>query len=425
MGTAAPSFSLVDLPPTTAPSQFSCNFLAVSLLYFCCITAVSLLFFLRFSCNFPTVLLLFRYCSFTEYLSTEEPKPEVDNFDKKLDTWKKGNKEGSHTILSTLSNELYDVYCAYKTVHEIWAILKKKYVVEDAGSQKYAIGNFLDFKMIEEKEVYMQVHDYHLLINDLKNEEIILPETFVAGCLIEKLSDSWRDYKNSMKHKRKQMSLEDVIVHIRIEETNRLRDKVDKAKELTSKANVVENQVAHPQPKNKKPYRKTRDNKNPPKANLAEGDDVIAAVVVSQVNMIAEKKEWIIDYGATKHICGDRNSFYEYIPVRNGEECVYLGDSRSTPVMGKGKILLKLTFGKTLSLSNVLHVPNIRYNLVSVYVLGKAGVKVSFKGDKIVMSKNGAFVGKGYCSGELFKLSVLNIIMNENAPSSAYRFMAW
>ena len=42
-----------------------------------------------------------------------------------------------------------------------------------------------------------------------------------------------------MKHKRKQMSLEDVIIHIRIEEQNWNRDKVEKAKELPSKANVV------------------------------------------------------------------------------------------------------------------------------------------------------------------------------------------
>ena len=36
------------------------------------------------------------------------------------------------------------------------------------------------------------------------------------------------------------MSLEDVIIHIRIEEQNRNRDNVEKAKELSSKANVVE-----------------------------------------------------------------------------------------------------------------------------------------------------------------------------------------
>ena len=42
-----------------------------------------------------------------------------------------------------------------------------------------------------------------------------------------------------MKHKRKQMSLEDVIIHIRIEEQNRNKDNIEKAKELSSKANVV------------------------------------------------------------------------------------------------------------------------------------------------------------------------------------------
>ena len=36
------------------------------------------------------------------------------------------------------------------------------------------------------------------------------------------------------------MSLEDIIIHIRIEEQNRNKHNVDKAKELSSKANVVE-----------------------------------------------------------------------------------------------------------------------------------------------------------------------------------------
>ena len=36
------------------------------------------------------------------------------------------------------------------------------------------------------------------------------------------------------------MSLEDVIIHIRIGEQNRNRDNIEKTKELSSKANVVE-----------------------------------------------------------------------------------------------------------------------------------------------------------------------------------------
>ena len=50
--------------------------------------------------------------------------------------------------------------------------------------------------------------------------------------------------------------------------------------------------------------------------------------------------------------------------MKEREEQVFMGDSRSSPVIGKGKVLLKLTFGKVLALSNVLHVSDIRWNLV-------------------------------------------------------------
>ena len=68
--------------------------------------------------------------------------------------------------------------------------------------------------------------------------------------------------------------------------------------------------------------------------------------------------------------------------------------THTTQVLGRRKVMLKLTSGKTLALSDVLHVPNIRANLVSVALLGKVGVKVSLEFDKIVMKKNIYLCGK-------------------------------
>lgn len=84
---------------------------------------------------------------------------------------------------------------------------------------------------------------------------------------------------------------------------------------------------------------------------------------------------WLFDWETTIYVA-IKTLFFHYNPVREGEEIIYLGDSRSTPVISKGKILLKLTSRKTLSLSNVLYVPNIIYNLVHVYMLGKARISV-------------------------------------------------
>ncbi|KDO37542.1 hypothetical protein CISIN_1g041870mg, partial [Citrus sinensis] len=104
---------------------------------------------------------------------------------------------------------------------------------------------FLDFKMTEDKEVTSQIHGFHMLINDLKNENIIVPESFVVGRLIEKLPNSWKDYKKNNKHERKHKNLEDAIVHIRTEEKHRQMDQLEEAKEITFKANIAENE-AHP-----------------------------------------------------------------------------------------------------------------------------------------------------------------------------------
>ena len=106
-----------------------------------------------------------------------------------------------------------------------------------------------------------------------------------------------------------------------------------------------------------------------PNANLVEADVIVA--VISQVNIATNSKEWAIDSGATRHICGDRSAFTSYTPVRDEEENVFMGDSRTTPVLGKGKVLIKLTSGKVLSLNDVLYVPKIRVNLVSLSLLGK------------------------------------------------------
>ena len=78
--------------------------------------------------------------------------------------------------------------------------------------------------------------------------------------------------------------------------------------------------------------------------------------------MITNMKDLIVDSVATRHIYGKRSAFNSYTTVNEGEEQVFMGDSRSSPVIGKGKVLLKLTSRKILALNDVLHVPNIRWN---------------------------------------------------------------
>ena len=46
-----------------------------------------------------------------------------------------------------------------------------------------------------------------------------LPKTFLVATIVEKLSPAWRDFKNYLKHKRKKLKLEDLIVRLRLRRT--------------------------------------------------------------------------------------------------------------------------------------------------------------------------------------------------------------
>jgi len=70
---------------------------------------------------------------------------------------------------------------------------------------------------------------------DIKAENIVLPDEFVSELLIEKLPQSWTDYKQQLKHRHKQMSLPYLVTHIIIEDTNRKECATARAKALLPK----------------------------------------------------------------------------------------------------------------------------------------------------------------------------------------------
>ncbi|KAA0066206.1 pol polyprotein [Cucumis melo var. makuwa] len=104
--------------------------------------------------------------------------------------------------------------------------------------------------------------------------------------------------------------------------------------------------------------------------------DIDLCAVISECNMVDDSKEWWVDTGATRHICANKNMFTSYMSVSNGEK-LFMGNSSTSKVEGQGKVILKMTSGKELTLNNVLHVPDIRMNLISGSLLSKNGFKLS------------------------------------------------
>lgn len=122
---------------------------------------------------------------------------------------------------------------------------KTKDMTKDIGKQMFVIGNYDKWKMNDEKDIKTQINVYLKLLEDLKGVNITLPDSFIAGILIEKLPESWNNYKQQLRHKHTQLSFPDLITHIIIEETkpqgvegrksydHDIRSKIDQTRKCT------------------------------------------------------------------------------------------------------------------------------------------------------------------------------------------------
>ncbi|GJT18772.1 zinc finger, CCHC-type containing protein [Tanacetum coccineum] len=109
---------------------------------------------------------------------------------------------------------------------------------------------------------------------------------------------------------------------------------------------------------------------------------------------------WWVDSGATVHVCKDRCWFKTYESLNDGS-ILHMGNESTALVHGRGCVDLRFSSGKIVSLFNVLHVSNIRKNLVSSSILNNCGYKQVIESNKFVISKHGVFIGFGYLSNQI------------------------
>ena len=142
----------------------------------------------------------------------------------------------------------------------------------------------------------------------------------------------------------------------------------------------------------------------PKEANVVDkisknASDIDLTIVISEVNLVGSNpKEWWIDIGATTMYAWTRRCFPPLNHLRLGKMC--LSNSATLGIKGQGKAVLKMTFGKELTLTNVLYVTEIRKNLESGSLLNNHGFRLLFESNNFVLSKSGMYVWKWYVEVE-------------------------
>nr|GEX54498.1 zinc finger, CCHC-type [Tanacetum cinerariifolium] len=100
---------------------------------------------------------------------------------------------------------------------------------------------------------------------------------------------------------------------------------------------------------------------------------------------------WLVDSGATSHVCRDLYWFQVCKSIEEGS-FVKMGNVATKPIKGIGHVLFNFTSVKTLCLDNVLYVPGIQKNIVSKIVLNKYGYKQVLESDKFYVIEPNDYV---------------------------------
>jgi len=99
-------------------------------------------------------------------------------------------------------------------------------------------------------------------------------------------------------------------------------------------------------------------------------------------------ENWLIDSGASRNFIGYKEALYNMVEKETNLEIV-LRDNSKYPVKGVGNVTLQLNQGNTIDLQDVLYVPDLKKNLVSISTMEDKGYKVAFNDGKVrVWKKN-------------------------------------
>ncbi|GJW25887.1 zinc finger, CCHC-type containing protein [Tanacetum coccineum] len=346
-------------------------------------------------------------------------------------------------ILNGMFDSLFDVYTNIESAKELWDSLEFKYMAGDSSSKTFLVSNFNNYKMVDSRPVMEQYNELRRILGQYTQHGLKMDESISVSSIIDKLPPSWKDFKHTLKHGKDDLSLVQHGSYLRIEKSLRVQDSdkgkgkevggpsVNMTEEGKSKHNQQNkgkkqsNENNSGSSSNKKPKLECwkcgktshfkRDCRNGKKNNANAGGsgkgskdhsqdqcqnlvNVWNSFVKYSISLISEAFyvqvdaiTWWIDSGATIHVCKDRCWFKTFEPVED-RSILYMGDEHFAPVHGKGSIVLEFSFGKAVTLFNVLYVPKHRFGYYNNGMFMLNLNNISDDSDSVYMSSSSTVV---------------------------------
>ncbi|KAH9726184.1 hypothetical protein KPL70_008163 [Citrus sinensis] len=331
--------------------------------------------------------------------------------------WDRMNEKACGQIRSCLTKEVKYLVKDEECAVTLWRTLEEKYLVKSPENHLHAMSQVYGFRMKSGVSMHDHVSRFEKLLADLKNLDEDIKDEVKAMILLHSLPEEYSHFVTTLIYGKSVIVFKDVCtaltsLEIRNNDKNSERASsealvsrdwaMEKQKKRGGKnsrsrsrsRNIARDECAfcHEKGHWRKdcPKAQKRDGKKPAAANMARKDENSDySLSITPAAYVASSSEWILDTGATYHLCPIKEWFTDFRNLESG--AVMMGNNQPCRTMGIGTIRLKMFDGMVRELKEVRFVPEIKKNLISVGALEAKGYKVTIE-DGTMKFTHGAMV---------------------------------
>lgn len=349
-------------------------------------------------------------------MTQEEPEKSDVEDDKEFQ--RKLNK-AKIRIKNSLTMEYMSHVNQCKTPCEIWKVLQNLYNEKGFLREKDLRSKLSQLKKQSDQTADQYINYLVLIIEELRQIGINLPEQEVATIAMNGLPAEYNNLVTVLEHYHEKLTIAQVRKSLTHEEARLYHGTSFIAKtdyvNKPAKKEKVRCQYCHNKGHVLADCRKFKADhgitisgpkKKPSNKNKSAEveDNVISLMAVTAELTTNDQHTWIIDSGASWHMAGHKEMFKD-MSLDQHHATIEIADGTHLKAEGRGTVELVLDdkIHTKLTLTNVLYVPGLTANLLSVSSMTEQNASVSFQNNRCTIKKGNhtlqitTMTGSHYC----------------------------
>lgn len=314
-----------------------------------------------------------------------------------------------------------------KTAKEVWDSLCKAYEDKGWGRRIMLQRKIWQCKLENFESMEKYISEIMFLSNQLNDIDAPIDDDWIVSIMLSGLSEIYNPLIMAIDNSGQKLSLEQVKTKL-MQEANRQRG--ESSGSTSSHVLMTKKSGCSKTNQSKFVFKCFKCHKRGHKASECNGKKENTAVnkYASICMSTSDKKpvktnSWFIDSGCSHHMTHDINKLFNYQKQKNNKIRVANGEELS--VHGGGNANVKISANTELALDNVLHVPELSMNLISVSKLIEKDYVMNFNKKGCIITKEDKQIVKCQDVGGIFELKenqdvTLNVTLSSQDLSNLW-----